>query len=104
MRRAHGLRRRPRRSSTAAKVALVGAAALAAAGLAHRARATSDFWSAAGNGNWNVAGNWSAGVPTAGQDVFITNAGTKTVTYVNPGFTNAFLSLTLDDVAAVNTL
>src|SRR5437660_99912 len=67
-------------------------------------RATSDSWNIAGNGNWNVTGNWTTGIPSAGQDVFVTNAGGKTVTYLNPGFTNSFLSLTLDGATGINSL
>jgi hypothetical protein len=69
------------------------------------ARATSDLWNVTTSGNWNLASNWTTGIPVAGQDVSITNPGTKTVTYINPGFTNAFSTLTLDNTThGVNAL
>src|SRR6266446_5434827 len=38
-------------------------------------------WSSSSGGNWGVAGNWSPNqVPGAGDNVFITNSGTYTVT------------------------
>lgn len=35
-----------------------------------------DFWVADGVGNWNVGGNWSAGIPIASVDAQINNGGT----------------------------
>jgi hypothetical protein len=44
-------------------------------------KAADVFWANPAGGNWNVATNWSpVGVPAAGDNVFITAAGTYTVT------------------------
>jgi hypothetical protein len=83
---------------------MAAAAAATAAAPPPLARAASDFWNIATSGNWNVAGNWTTGIPTNTADVFITNAGTKTVTYINTGTNNSFVSLTLDSATGVNTL
>jgi hypothetical protein len=66
-------------------------------------------WTLGGNGKWETPGNWSAGAPDSADNVFITNAGAKTVTIDattagSPG-TLSILSLTLDGPAgALNRL
>ena len=53
-------------------LAVAGAAGLVAAG---RVRAASDYYSGPATGssaNWNTAGNWSTGIPVAGDDVYLT--------------------------------
>jgi hypothetical protein len=45
------------------------------------ANATDRVWLGAASGNWNTPGNWSpSGVPGAGDNAFVTNNGTYTVT------------------------
>jgi large repetitive protein len=78
--------------------ALIGAAVLSTSVV----KAAELVW-IGGTGAWNIAGNWSpAQVPTATDNVFITNNGTYTVTVdvVNP--TNA--SLTLGGASGTQTL
>jgi hypothetical protein len=100
-----GPTRRRRRHARLHAPATAVAAAATAAFFTLPTRAASDSWTLVTSGNWNVAGNWSAGIPTNTADVFITNAGSKLVTYINPSTNNSFLSLTLDSTAfSVNTL
>lgn len=43
------------------------------------------FWIGTANSNWNVAGNWNLGrVPAEGDDVLITNIGTRRVILAEP--------------------
>src|SRR5262245_24424282 len=59
-------------------------------------------WNNAAGGNWNIAANWSpAKVPVAGDDVFITLAGTYTVV-LNVDANVA--SLTVGGASGVQTL
>ncbi len=56
------------------------------------ARAATISWTNTSGGNWNNTNNWSPNqVPTASNDVFITQAGTYTV-IVNTSVTNASLT------------
>src|ERR1022692_202323 len=66
------------------------------------ARAGSVTWSNTTGGAWSVAQNWSShAVPTSGDDVLITSAGTYTVTMdVSPTIS----SLTLGGASGVQTL
>ncbi len=57
----------------------------------------SNSWITPVSGDWSTAGNWSAGVPTASQDVLIGTDGTYTVTASGP--TSAG-SITLDAAGA----
>jgi len=57
------------------------ASILAATLCAHlSARAQDNSWTNTGDGFWQYGTNWSAGAPSSAQYIFITNAGTKTVT------------------------
>ena len=49
------------------------------------------FWVADGAGNWNVAANWSAGVPSSTKDVQINNGGTARL--FDPGARGVNMSL-----------
>jgi hypothetical protein len=55
-------------------------AALAACACALPSSAQVNTWTNNGNGKWEAATNWSAGAPSLGESLFITNANTKTVT------------------------
>ena len=73
-------------------------------------RAQSNLWISAGSGKWEADANWSLGAPGAGDSIFITNAGTKTVTIdatTSGSFSNTLsvTNLTLSAPgSAVNTL
>jgi len=54
-------------------------------------------WTIGLDGNWNTAGNWSAGKPNLDTDVFIYAAGGYTVTLGASGFAN---SITMGAAAA----
>ncbi|HXJ74075.1 MAG TPA: hypothetical protein VNM37_14545, partial [Candidatus Dormibacteraeota bacterium] len=57
-----------------------------------------------GTGNWNAAGNWSpAQIPTAADNVWLTNSGTYTVT-VPAGSTATNNSLTIGGASGTQTL
>src|SRR5689334_9003163 len=67
------------------------------------ANATDLIW-IGGTGNWNAAGNWNpAQIPTAADNVWITNTGTYTVT-VPAGTTAINNSLTLGGATGIATL
>jgi hypothetical protein len=70
---------RPKHARRTALALTAGAivALAASAGTAHAA-ACNDEWHG-GNGVWNEAGKWTAGVPTASSNVCITKEGTYTV-------------------------
>jgi hypothetical protein len=59
--------------------------------------ASTDSWNSTVGGNWSQGLNWTGGVPTAGQDVWITNAfaGSQTITF-DSGAGLTYNSLTLD--------
>jgi hypothetical protein len=73
------------------------------------ARAATSVWTNTAGGNWSVTNNWSPNnVPAAGDTVFITNAGTYTVT-VDASPTLAALTMGADSgtqilAQAANTL
>ena len=58
-------------------------------------------WIGVVGGNWNVAGNWSDGVPTADDDVFINPAGTLTITVSDNGRVANTVTLAGDDHLAI---
>ena len=67
------------------------------------ANATDLVW-IGGTGNWNLAGNWNpAQVPTAADNVWITNSGTYTVT-VPAGSTTTANSVNLGGASGTQTL
>src|SRR5207302_258297 len=60
-----------------------------------------------GSGNWNVGGNWTAGVPVAGSDANIieNDAINRVVTYDYTGVAVTLSALTLDNAGSgLNTL
>src|SRR5690242_4418497 len=70
--------------------------------LARAAVAADVAWTNSLGGNWNNAANWSTGiVPGASDNVFITNAGTYTVTL---DINAAVASLTLGEATGTQTL
>ena len=58
-------------------------------------------WIGVASGNWNVAGNWSDGVPTADDDVFINPAGTLTIMVSDGGRVANTVTLAGDDHLAI---
>ncbi|MFO0453811.1 MAG: choice-of-anchor D domain-containing protein, partial [Pseudomonadota bacterium] len=52
-------------------------------------------WSAAGSGAWELAANWSAGIPGASDDATISIGGVNTITYGGAAGTRTVGSLTL---------
>jgi autotransporter-associated beta strand protein len=53
------------------------------------------IWGSASSGDWNVGSSWNTGVvPAEGASVFVTNAGTFTVTYNSPMAATSVGSLT----------
>jgi hypothetical protein len=65
----------------------------------HHVSATTDSWIGTSGGNWTDGTQWRAGVPpTAGQDVWITNAfsGSQTITFDQGNSSLTYNSLTLD--------
>ena len=68
------LRRAPRRWRRRGVVLLASLAALQTARVAH---GQTDTWNG-GDGDWNVAANWSSGVPNAGSNAENDTTGTIT--------------------------
>jgi len=63
-----------------AKTLLTGVAAtLAVVGLTVSAHAQTNTYQGGNNASWGTAGNWSSGVPTSDQDVFVNNAVTARI-------------------------
>lgn len=45
----------------------------------HQVHAATSTWSNTDTGNWDVAGNWTGGVPASGVSTYLNNAGTATI-------------------------
>ena len=84
------------------RLAIVGSLAVMA--LFHPIRASSApiAWTNASGGDWSVAGNWSPNaIPTAADNVFITNNGTYAINLDNGA---QIAALTLGGPSGVKTL
>jgi len=71
-------------------------------GVAHAVPTCDTSWANPTSGFWDVAGNWTNGVPGAGSNACITPAGTYTVAV--RGGTNAAAGLTLGGASGTQTL
>ncbi len=97
----HGLRRgtMPRVATRSALLFQIAACGLVWLALPRTGTAANKVWNT-GNGNWTVGSNWSpVGVPTTGDDVFLTTVSptNKTVTYQNNTlFLQEFNSMLMD--------
>ena len=65
--------------------------------------ATDNIYTSPVSGSWGTAGNWSAGTPTNGEDILITNLPAKTVTVDSTAPTNSLTVNSLTVGAGVIT-